>query len=610
MARGERGSAPVLAVFTIFTLLSCTLAISSFQASDQRSVSATQQLVAADVTRATASTIEGELNQALSTAVTAAMYEVGSAGEDREDVKQLTLEYLNRRISHGWSYPNLVVRVPEAGKDDIKFEWQPDGSVRVRGYLGAEIKHIYGPTAHGTKLEASLNPRFERLKGVSELASSSAASIPDLEALESELNECYAAEGLAIELREDNGYVNATVSDVFGAPCAVVDGTKELVRYTSWSQREISLPPPVEGPPSPPQPSPPPNPPPPEPQPPSPEPGPGPTLGAQGDFILSISPPSGSVTRELGRVQFVRYEEDPSKPIYGWMTKRVWEVVGSHQEPVYGWVMRFMQVKLPIYGWVIRYIQVSLPSGGYIRMPYPSWEVVSHQMIEVPYPSWERVGTRTVDDYGWVTEQVWGVVGYEQRRVVTYGDGYPGRSTSARVTVTPIDGYSHEVSLSLSLPGGIDASLGSRSLKPNPHEVSTPLTVEVPVSVDPRTGAYVVRVVGEGADGKRRGASYDLSVLDLAKGMGPIEVSLQGQEGISILPVLDGGSATRGYFVLPSRFLPGPNTFVIPEDPELAELFALQGYIDYSTGEVKPLLPGELPGISFENFRRQWPGPN
>ena len=375
MARGERGSAPVLAVFTIFTLLSCTLAISSFQASDQRSVSATQQLVAADVTRATASTIEGELNQALSTAVTAAMYEAGSAGEDRENVEQLTLDYLNLRISHGWSYPNLVVSIFEADNDDLKFEWQPDGSVRVRGYLGAEIKHVYGPTAHGIKLEASLNPRFERLKGVAELASSSAASAPDLEALEDELNERYAAEGLEIEIREDDGYVNATVSDVFAAPCAVVGGDRELVRYTASSSREIVLPPPAEGSPSPPLPSPPPQ-------------QPEPELEAKGDFTLSISPPSGSLTPELGRVGV----------------------------------------------------------------------------------------------------EVW-----------------------------------------------------------------------------------------------------------------PIEISWQGGEGISFLPVLDGGSATQGYFVLPDRFLPSPHTgFVRPEDPELAKLFGVHGYVDPSTEEVKPLIPGELPEVFFD----------
>lgn len=532
--------------------------------------------------------------------MTAAMYEVGSAGEDRENVERLTLEYLNRRISHGWSYPNLVVRVTDAGNDDLKFEWQPDGSVKVWGYLGAEIKHVYGPTAHGIKLEASLNPRFERLKGVAELASSNAASALDLEALEAKLNERYAAEGLAIEIREDNGKVDATVSDVFAAPCAVVGSDRELVRYTAWSPRELVLPPPAEESPSPPQPSPPPN-------PPSPEPGP--ELEAQGDFILSISPQSGSLTRELGRVQFVRYEDDLSKPIQGWVTEQVWEVVGSHQEPVYGWVLRLRQVKIPIYGWVIRYIQIPTQSGGYITMLYPSWEVVGYQTMMVPYPSLERVGTRTVEDYGWVTKQVWGVVGYEQERVVTYGDGYPGRSKSARVTVIPIDGYSHEVSLSLSLPGGINASLGSRSLKPNPHEVSTSLTTEVPVSKDPKTGTYVVRVVGEGADGKCRKASYALGVLDLANGVGPIEVSLQGMEGISFLPVLDGGSATQGYFVLPNLFLPGPDTFVRPEDPELAELFGVHGYVDPWTGEVRPVTGG-LPGIDFENFRKQWPGPN
>jgi hypothetical protein len=87
LALGENGSAPVLAVFTIFVILSCALAISSFQGSDQRSVSATQQLAAADVTRATASTIEGELNQALTTSVTAAMHDAGIAGGNRGTVE-------------------------------------------------------------------------------------------------------------------------------------------------------------------------------------------------------------------------------------------------------------------------------------------------------------------------------------------------------------------------------------------------------------------------------------------------------------------------------------------------------------------------------------------
>jgi len=223
LALGENGGAPVLAVFTIFVILSCALAISSFQGSDQRSVSSTQQLAATDVTRATASTIEGELNQALTTAVTAAMHDAGIAGGDRGAVEQLTLDYLNRRISSGWSYPNLRVIMPKISADDLAFEWQPDGSVKVEGYIDAEIRHVYGPTAHGIKLDASVNPRYLRLRSVALelLANDSGTVEPDR----------YAAEGLGVELRKDSGSVTAVVTDVFASPCAMVGGGMDYIRY-------------------------------------------------------------------------------------------------------------------------------------------------------------------------------------------------------------------------------------------------------------------------------------------------------------------------------------------------------------------------------------------
>jgi hypothetical protein len=223
LALGENGSAPVLAVFTIFVILSCALAISSFQGSDQRSVSSTQQLAAADVTRATASTIEGELNQALTTAVTAAMHDAGIAGGNRGAVEQLTLDYLNRRISSGWSYSNLSVIMPNISAGDLAFEWQPDGSVRVEGYVDAEIRHVYGPTAHGIKLDASVNPRFLRLRSVALelLANDSGTVEPDR----------YAAEGLGVELRKDSGSVTAVVTDVFASPVAMVGGGMDYIRY-------------------------------------------------------------------------------------------------------------------------------------------------------------------------------------------------------------------------------------------------------------------------------------------------------------------------------------------------------------------------------------------
>jgi hypothetical protein len=223
LALGENGGAPVLAVFTIFVILSCALAISSFQGSDQRSVSATQQLAAADVTRATASTIEGELNQALTTSVTAAMHDAGIAGGNRGAVEQLTLDYLNRRISSGWSYSNLSVIMPKVSAGDLAFVWQPDGSVRVEGYIDAEIRHVYGPTAHGIKLDASVNPRFLRLRSVALelLANNSGTVEPDR----------YAAEGLGVEVHKSGGNITAVVTDVFASPCAMVGGGMDYIRY-------------------------------------------------------------------------------------------------------------------------------------------------------------------------------------------------------------------------------------------------------------------------------------------------------------------------------------------------------------------------------------------
>ena len=223
LALEENGSAPVLAVFTIFVILSCALAISSFQGSDQRSVSATQQLAAADVIRATASTIEGELNQALTTSVTATMHDAGIVGGHRGTVEQLTLDYLNRRISSGWSYSNLSVIMPKVSAGDLAFVWQPDGSVRVEGYIDAEIRHVYGPTAHGIKLDASVNPRFLRLRSVALelLANDSGTVEPDR----------YAAEGLGVELSKNGNIATAVVTDIFASPVAMVGGGMDYIRY-------------------------------------------------------------------------------------------------------------------------------------------------------------------------------------------------------------------------------------------------------------------------------------------------------------------------------------------------------------------------------------------
>lgn len=282
-----------------------------------------------------------------------------------------------------------------------------------------------------------------------------------------------------------------------------------------------------------------------------------------------------------------------------------WEVVGSHLEPVYGWVVRFTRISIPIYGWVTRYLTIYIPSIGLVQLPYPSWEVVDHLVLDMPYMSWEQVGAKTVYEYGWVLR--WNNFTFD---LPIYGDRYPSRGTSATVTVTPIGSYPHEVSLSLGVPGGLNASLGSRSLKPNPHDVSTPLTVEVPISEDPRTGTYVISVIGVGADGRRREASYTLSVKDTvarAARIEPVTITMPSGPSFSILPVYDGGSKVSegvvGGYVLPYQFLPDKSSgFVRPSDPELAKLFGVPGYFDPKTGEVRPFLVDELSDILLENL--------
>jgi hypothetical protein len=133
------------------------------------------------------------------------------------------LDYLNRRISSGWSYPNLSVIMPKISAGDLAFEWQPDGSVRVEGYIDAEIRHVYGPTAHGIKLDASVSPRFLRLRSVAIelLANDSGTVEPDR----------YAAEGLGVEVRKSGGIVTAVVTDVFASPVAMVGGSMDYIRY-------------------------------------------------------------------------------------------------------------------------------------------------------------------------------------------------------------------------------------------------------------------------------------------------------------------------------------------------------------------------------------------
>jgi len=165
--------------------------------------------MAVDVVRATSLTIEWELDQTLQSAITAAMYETGMGSGSKEDVEDLVIQYLNERIALSWSYSNENISVPLCDENSLVLEWLPDGSMRARAYLAAEVRHISGVVANGISLRVNVTPRFERLKTVAEIISQSPAyelaqTSDDFEVLQNELNENYACEGLSITVNSEN----------------------------------------------------------------------------------------------------------------------------------------------------------------------------------------------------------------------------------------------------------------------------------------------------------------------------------------------------------------------------------------------------------------------
>ncbi|MCS7131706.1 MAG: hypothetical protein NZ934_03140, partial [Hadesarchaea archaeon] len=234
-ARDERGSVPELAVFVVFVLVCASMAAASFQAGEHRQASATQLQLAADVAKATLASIEEELNSALRSAIVAAMHDVGLAGGSRGQVERLTRLYLNQRISLGWRRGNMTVEVPPVDESNLTFEWRPDGGVVARGYLAAEVRHVMGPAAHGVTLEASPQPRFERLRSVALQLLPRARGAADLKGLEQELNSLYSPEGLAVSLERVEGEVRVSVVDVLAAAGAYAGSGKEPVRYVASS---------------------------------------------------------------------------------------------------------------------------------------------------------------------------------------------------------------------------------------------------------------------------------------------------------------------------------------------------------------------------------------
>lgn len=205
-------SAPTLAVFTIFVILCSSVAIVTFQSMEEREVPSIVLESAADVTRATASQVESELNTALESSITAAMYDVGLMGGTRKEVENYIRDYMNVHIVevNASSPPNLKKNVSTCDENSLILEWLPDGSIRARGFLDASFKHVMGPKAFGVRLHVVTCPRFERIKHIAELAS----RVPD----PMKLNDNYACEGIRIELENDT----LVVKDIFGAREVIV----------------------------------------------------------------------------------------------------------------------------------------------------------------------------------------------------------------------------------------------------------------------------------------------------------------------------------------------------------------------------------------------------
>lgn len=222
-SESNRGSAPTLVIFTIFVVVSSGLVVAYLHNIDENRTSFVQTMMASDLARATNSSINAELNEELDTAITAAMWDTGVIGGDREGVENRVIAYLNKRIEQGWSYPNLNVEVPSADENSVFFNWQADGSVIVWAYLESEVEHVKGPSSFGTFLHAAPFPRFLRIRTVAEQISNLIEGVPSdqIPKVEDELNENYEAEGIEIELTLENNHVRVRVTDVYGGKAVI-----------------------------------------------------------------------------------------------------------------------------------------------------------------------------------------------------------------------------------------------------------------------------------------------------------------------------------------------------------------------------------------------------
>ncbi|MFH1821018.1 MAG: hypothetical protein ABH852_01035 [Methanobacteriota archaeon] len=217
MGKEQRGSAEMLAIFTVFVILSGVVALNTFESGYLRQMNALQQRMAVDTTKAVSSAVEAELNDSLGTAISAAMFEVGKFAGTKADVEARMRTYFNQRIAAGWSYSNFdEIYVPFSDDNSLRVEWLPDGGVRAYGYLNASFKHVMGSKAFGVKLDAGVAPRYGRMLYLANFAYSQALHASDIVAFENELNDNYFAERFSFYIYRENGVLKLTLNELYG----------------------------------------------------------------------------------------------------------------------------------------------------------------------------------------------------------------------------------------------------------------------------------------------------------------------------------------------------------------------------------------------------------
>jgi len=208
----DRGAA-VLAVFTVFIILSSALAAETFRRAYSERTRTFQLVSSVATARAAASSIELELSEAMRMAVMGAMYEGGMLGENQEGIKERVISALNARIEAGWSYSGFrQIEVYPVGENSVQAVWLPDGSLNVSAFIQSKIVHLSGAEVVGLKAESGAFPRYLRLKHLAEMAEGMLAGGENREQLESRLNEEYACELIFFRILENC----VIVADLYG----------------------------------------------------------------------------------------------------------------------------------------------------------------------------------------------------------------------------------------------------------------------------------------------------------------------------------------------------------------------------------------------------------